>query len=326
MKSPRGHIILLGGSGFAGKRIVEILLDNSYDVTTVNRGVTKVSYSKEVRRIFSDRKSLASFYKTLCSLNGDAVIDLSAYRGKYTRPVIKAFRGRVGRYIQIGTASVYQLPVLTPVKETWSLVSPDVCDDKYALGKVACEKILEHIDDLSWTVLRVPAIYGPGDPHSRENAFMKAIVRGRSFPLPDGGKWFIQNLYVDELAYFCLKIIEAGNVKSEAINLAGKPFTLKQYIEILCKLLGHENRSIEVDTYELLSKTRYWDCYPYFMTGGNYLIDTMKMRQSYDFVPKTRLEDGLKMCVRSNKEGLQVHKNCWQVPMMKENIPHSLIY
>jgi nucleoside-diphosphate-sugar epimerase len=47
--------LILGGSGFVGRRLAEILAADDVDTTVLNRGVTPVSAPPGVKRITADR-------------------------------------------------------------------------------------------------------------------------------------------------------------------------------------------------------------------------------------------------------------------------------
>lgn len=49
-------VLVLGGTRFFGKHLVEYLLQAGHDVTIATRGVTEDSFGNEVKRIIVDRE------------------------------------------------------------------------------------------------------------------------------------------------------------------------------------------------------------------------------------------------------------------------------
>jgi nucleoside-diphosphate-sugar epimerase len=60
-------ILVIGGSCFIGKHIVEKLISNNYEVTTINRRITEVQYTASVQRIKADRNNYDEFISCLKS-------------------------------------------------------------------------------------------------------------------------------------------------------------------------------------------------------------------------------------------------------------------
>ena len=57
--------LILGGSGFVGRRLAEILATSDVDTTVLNRGVTPVAVPPGVKRITADRTDLAAMRAAL---------------------------------------------------------------------------------------------------------------------------------------------------------------------------------------------------------------------------------------------------------------------
>ncbi len=69
--------LVLGGTGFVGRRLVEILTADGARVTVLNRGVTAVELPPGVARLVADRSDATSMRAALVGTEWDAVFDVS---------------------------------------------------------------------------------------------------------------------------------------------------------------------------------------------------------------------------------------------------------
>ena len=95
-------ILVLGGTSFVGRWIVEDLLARGHDLTLFTRGVTGPDLFPGVPRLVGDRAT--GEYGELGAR--DAVVDVSAYVPRHLAQAAQAL-GPVGRYLLISTVSVY---------------------------------------------------------------------------------------------------------------------------------------------------------------------------------------------------------------------------
>ncbi len=134
----------------------------------------------------------------------DAVIDLVISSGAQAEELIKVFRGIAGRVVMVSSMDVYRAVAISHGMETGPLqelplteeselrhslhpyspeslqvmrqIFPWVRDD---YDKIPAEKIVMNDPELPGTVLRLPMVYGPGDPLRRFYSVVKRIVDGR---------------------------------------------------------------------------------------------------------------------------------------------------
>ena len=97
-------ILVLGGTVFLGRHIVEAALARGHEVTLFNRGRQNPDLFPMVEKLRGDRDS------DLAAVRGrafDAVVDPSAYRPEQVRAVA-ATLGDTGHYTFISSVSVYE--------------------------------------------------------------------------------------------------------------------------------------------------------------------------------------------------------------------------
>jgi len=114
--------LVLGGTGFVGRRLVEILVAEGNKVTVLNRGVTPVELPPGVDRLVADRSDPASMRSALATSDWDAVFDISGVvkvaGGTDAGDIADLLAGRIGRYVYVSSQSLYRMTGEFPWTET----------------------------------------------------------------------------------------------------------------------------------------------------------------------------------------------------------------
>jgi len=288
-----GKVAVLGGSGFIGHAIVEELIRHGYRVTTVSRGQTPVSCAGPVERVTADRRDASGFARALTEVDADCVVDVTAYRADETRIAIDAFRNRVGRFIHIGTLSVYRWPFPCPVAEDWPLEEDPF--NHYGFHKAGCERAIlsEPVEGLPWTILRLPAVFGPRDPFSREARLCRQIIEERPVIVPMQ-PFLCQNLFVGDAALAVRLLLESPQTAGRVCNAGGPPFTLEDYVELLAGLLGRQPLMMRASAQVLAQSGADLRKVPYFFEG-DLVLDSRRIRDMAAFEPAFGLEQALRL-------------------------------
>src|SRR5260221_1677754 len=142
------RILVLGGTRFVGRHLVEAARAGGHAVTVFNRGRTPLPWD-DVEQLTGDRET-----RNLESLRGrewDACIDVSAYLPQHARASAELLAHHVGHCVFISTASVYVVDPAGGLDETTALL-PAALDEAVAVGselygarKVACEQEVERV-------------------------------------------------------------------------------------------------------------------------------------------------------------------------------------
>lgn len=286
-------VAVLGGSGFIGHAIVEELLRHGYAVTTVNRMRTEAAYSGPVERLAADRRDAACFARSLAAVNADCVIDVTAYQPEETRIAIDAFRHRVRRFVHLSTLSVYQWPFPCPVAEDWPLEADPF--NRYGYQKAGCERLIqaESVAGFPWTILRLPAVFGPRDPLSREARLCRQIHAGSRCIVPMRPS-LCQNLFVQDAARAVRLLVESPITTGRAYNAGGTPFTLEDYVGLLADLLDKEPLMLRASAQVLMQGGADLHEIPYFFEG-DLVLDTRRIFADAGFAPVCGLEPSLRL-------------------------------
>ena len=211
------RILLIGGNGFIGRFVAAELIRQQHAVAVFHRGTTAAPAG--VREIRGDRNQFSASAQELKRFSPDVVIDLVISSGRQAQELMNIFRGvaqRVDRAVGImhGTESgpLQELP-LTEESELRRSLHPYPAEgvqlmrrifswvtDDY--DKIPAERVVMNDRELPGTVLRLPMVYGPGDPLHRFYPVVKRIADGRRhiiFP-ETFGAWRSPRGYVENVA------------------------------------------------------------------------------------------------------------------------------
>ena len=180
--------LVLGGTSFVGRAIVEDLLVRGDEVTVFSRGQTGRELFDDAERLTGDRST--GQYAALAARSWDAVVDVSGYIPRHVREASDALAGRTGRYLFISTGSVYALaqasdgltedsPRLPPERGT-----EQVTGETYGPLKVACEDDVLARYGQHATIVRPGIVAGPFDTTDRFTMWVRRAARGGRVALP----------------------------------------------------------------------------------------------------------------------------------------------
>lgn len=283
--------VVLGGSRFLGRAVVEALLAGGYDVVAVNRGRTPVSWSGPVRRVAADREEPESYARALRRIEADFLVDVTAYRAAETAVVLDAFRGRIRKTVHVSTLSVYRAPLPVPVPEEWPLETDPA--NGYGFHKAECERLLlaEPPGRFPCAILRLPFVYGPGDPQDREGFYHRRILEGRPVLVPVRA-FRCQNVFSEDAARACVRLLETPGTEGRAYNAAGDAFTLEGYLARMGRRIGKRPNLVRAAVGTIVADGGDPGSLPYFFESS-LVLDTGRIRREAGFRPAVSLGRGL---------------------------------
>jgi nucleoside-diphosphate-sugar epimerase len=196
-------VLLIGGTGFIGPFTAEQLQQNGHHVTVFHRGKTRAPEGAE--EILGDRQFLQDHQPEFRRQKFDTVVDFILSSARQALQLIDTFRGLAGRVVALSSMDVYrawgifygfeigglqELPVTedSDLRTSRNVYPPEALkrlrasiypwiDDEY--DKIPVEQAVLNEPKLPGTVLRLPMIYGPGDPVHRFHPVLKRIDDGR---------------------------------------------------------------------------------------------------------------------------------------------------
>jgi 2'-hydroxyisoflavone reductase len=208
------RILIIGGTKFLGRHLVDAAVLRGHHVTLFNRGETAPELFPELEQIRGDRE------RDLALLEGrawDAVIDTCGYEPEVVEQSVRALAGSAGQYVFISTASVYADPTPPGADETAPLepLPPGERDDEnrgawYGPQKALCERVvLEGFPDRA-LIVRAGVLVGPHDPTDRLRYWIRRTRRGGSMLAPGSPDRALQLIDARDLAEWIVRCVEGG--------------------------------------------------------------------------------------------------------------------
>lgn len=235
-------VLVLGGTQFVGRHIVEALLSAGHRVAVFTRGRTPDELPETVERLHGDRDSGAAGLAALAGRTWDACVDVSGYTPRQVRASAEALRDAVGRSVFVSTVSVYAQQDRHPVREDDPLLPAaaedvtEVTGQTYGPLKVTCERIVEEVYGERGAILRPQIVAGPYDPTSRYTYWVDRVAAGGDFLAPGDGSDSVQVIDARDLARFTQAVLEQG--LSGAYNLAGPRLSWREFVEVAREATG----------------------------------------------------------------------------------------
>ena len=237
------RILVLGGTQFLGRALVEAALARGDEVTLFNRGRTRPELFPEVERRVGDRDGGLD---ALREGEWDVVVDTSGYVPRVVRASAELLAGRVGRYVFVSSISAYadlsrpgvaeDAPVAELAEET-----EDYRSEAYGPLKALCEDAVRELYGERATVVRPGLIVGPWDPTGRFTYWPVRVAEGGEVLAPEPREAPVQVIDVRDLAEWILRLDRPGT-----FNATGPqpPLTVERVLEECRAVSGGDARFV----------------------------------------------------------------------------------
>ncbi|MBT2293110.1 NAD-dependent epimerase/dehydratase family protein [Paenibacillus albidus] len=204
-------ILIMGGTRFFGKRLVEQLLEETdNEVTILTRGETADPFGERVERLHADRTDAGALALAVGHTRWDVVYDNICYSPDEAAEACRIFAGTTERYIFTSSLSVYDFSseALTEVlfdPETYPVQAGGKADFSYAEAKRQAEAVFMQQAEFPVAAVRFPIVLGTDDYTQRLHFHIKHVRKGQpvGLPNPDAAISFIRS---DEAAGFLYKL------------------------------------------------------------------------------------------------------------------------
>ncbi|MFI0718717.1 NAD-dependent epimerase/dehydratase family protein [Streptomyces sp. NPDC021224] len=197
-------MLMLGGTGFVGRAIVEEAVGRGWEVTVFHRGRRAVP--EGVARVVTGERDgdLAG----LADGEWDTVVDTWSGSPGVVERSAAALKGRVARYAYVSSRSVYAYPPPLGGTEDAPLVEPG--DGDYAQVKRGAEVALEEVFGDAALLIRAGLILGPYEDIGRLPWWLGRVARGGRVLAPGPRDLPLQLVDVRDLAAWTLDALTAG--------------------------------------------------------------------------------------------------------------------
>jgi len=309
-------VLITGATGFIGSQIVPRLIEQGYEVYSLERYVTGryvLGQRRDVKTVFGDLKEYFTIKRILREVQPDAVIHLAAvspvaYSYDHPHEVIETnFLGTVNlaescmrevphfrHFMFASTSETYGNGPNPKTEET-----PQNPNSPYAVSKVACEKYLLYMHDafdFPVTILRNFNTYGrKNNTHFVVERTIVQMLREKTVRLGDPTP--VRDFeYVDDHVNSYLTCLDNPKAKGEIFNFCtGRGVLIKQLVNLISELTDFKGEVI-------------WSTIPARPLDIQELVGSYsKAKQVLSWSPKFTLEEGLELTV-----------NFWRNKLSKE--------
>jgi 2'-hydroxyisoflavone reductase len=204
-------LLVLGGSAFVGRALVEEAVARGWDVTTFNRGTSNWTHPR-VHAVRGDRLDATSL-QPLREREWDLVVDTWSAAPRAVRDSAEALRHQAARYAYISSGSVYAPPPPLGATECAPTVAadPDAEDGAYPELKRGAEIAVRQVFSDRALLARAGAILGPYENIGRLTWWLARMARGGEILCPGPADLEIQYIDARDLAGFVLEASSAGH-------------------------------------------------------------------------------------------------------------------
>ena len=207
-------ILVLGGTKFLGRAVVDAALAGGHQLTLFNRGETDAGLFPEVEQLRGDRDGGLT---ALAGCEWDAVVDTCGYFPRIVRQSAEALAASVGAYCFISSVSVYadlsgvvgeESPVGALDDESLEEFGAEY--ERYGPFKALCEGVVQEVYSERALIVRPGLIVGPYDPSGRFTYWPHRLARGGEVLAPGPPERLAQFIDVRDLAEWIVRLLEDG--------------------------------------------------------------------------------------------------------------------
>jgi nucleoside-diphosphate-sugar epimerase len=219
-------VLLIGGTGFIGLHVIRQLRGQGHTIAVLHRGNATPDLSGDVQHIRGDRNRLPELRDAIARFATDVVIDMVLSSGRQAQQMMDTLRGIAGRVVITSSIDVYRAFAIVHGNDTGPLQPTPLTEDseRRTVAPYSAERLQMAKTVFSWitddydkipvedavlsdpalpgTVLRLPMVYGPGDPLHRLFPYIKRMDDGRPTILfaDDYAAWRTPRGYVENVA------------------------------------------------------------------------------------------------------------------------------
>lgn len=210
-------ILILGGTRFVGRHVLELAAARGHALTLFHRGKTHPAGLPEAEHLMGDREGDLS---ALRDRTWDAVIDTSGYVPSAVRASAHMLRAAAPYYLFISTISAYADSATPDADESYPLGSmpaeqaaaigsaSQVTGENYGPLKVLCEAEVQAAFAGRACVVRPGLIVGPYDASDRFTYWVRRVAQGGDILVPEAHHARWQVIDARDLAAWVLDLTE----------------------------------------------------------------------------------------------------------------------
>jgi 2'-hydroxyisoflavone reductase len=266
------NVLVLGGTRFLGRHIVEQLVTGGDRVVCFHRGETRSPLPAGVEERYGDRNADLG---AVAVEHWDAIVDTSCQRPEQME---RSLQLRADRYVLISTVNVYadlNLPGVTENAPTIETFDPSDDAASYGGNKAASERLLLQRYQHASVILRPGLIVGRWDPTGRFTYWCRRFARGGRVLAPGDPDRRIQFIDAADIADFVARALSDGTTGTFSIVGPQVPMTMAQLLDVCASVAAERGAPrAEIawadDAFLLARDVVQWTELPLWLTEPRY--------------------------------------------------------
>lgn len=267
-------LLILGGTRFVGRALVEAAQAKGYEITLFNRGQSNPDLYPEVEQLKGDRDGGLDVLK---GRRWDAVIDTCGYVPRLVQVSAELLAEAVDHYTFISSISAYSdfsivglhedSPLATMTDETVETVNGET----YGPLKVLCEQTLDGVMNGRSLHVRAGLIVGPHDQTDRFSYWPARVTRGGEVLAPGKPTELVQFIDVRDLADWILLATEQKLTGPFNVTGPVRRLTMQTFLETCQATSGSDAAFTWVDKdFILANDVAPWTELPLWMPSEEF--------------------------------------------------------
>lgn len=256
------RVLFIGGSGIISSACCRLAVQRGLGLYTLNRGTTRLRpLPLEVTILHGDIRDQASVREALGDHEFDVVVNWIAFAPEHIETDLELFRGRVGQYIFISSASAYQTPPSrVPVRESTPLNNPYW---QYSRDKIACEDRLVRAyreEGFPATIIRPSHTYDRTlVPSYAGWTLVQRMRQGKEVVVQGDGTSLWTVTHSDDFAKGFVPLLGNTRTIGEAFHITSDDvLTWNQITTILASAAGAEAKIVHVPSDAIAAADHDW--------------------------------------------------------------------
>ncbi len=292
------RILIIGGTQFVGRVLVERLLAEGIEPTLFHRGKTNADLFPDLRRFLGDRDT--DDHTAIAGHDWDVVFDMCAYYPLSLATLLDRCRGRIGRYVLISSISALDLrPIATGKLADDSELLPcsaeamnDTTGASYGARKAECERVTLAREWLDSIILRPALVFGRYDFTDRLYYWLQRCRTNTELLLPEEGVRKTTFSYVDDLASAMLAGIDA-HPERQSFNAGTHILSFAEIVASAAAQMQVSPDIVSAPAAFLIEQgIQQWTDMPLWINGNDLQVDSRNF--CHEFLPSpTKWTDAL---------------------------------
>ncbi len=319
------RFLILGGTKFIGPQVARWLLEMGHHVGVFHRSTTVPDWlTGNVAQIQGDRRRMRESTAELRQFKPDVVIDMLAMSRNDAEALGDVFGGHAARVVVASSCDVYapfaqvngweplteyagpltERGPLRTVRYPFRYMAKDETEMRYWYDKLDVEEVVMGCDRLPGTIIRLPAVYGPGDPQWRCTPYLRTLRDGGGIKLGRlASRHRLCRGFVLNMAWGMALAATEDDAEGRIFNVADIP-TLSEHdwVRGIVKVAGAEGSSAgqitaDGDDEASPAATGGVGGTPRFPAEAHIDLDCTQICQTLGYTPKYDFLEGLRRTV-----------------------------